>query len=116
MDFYESNFLNVFAHKQVTLAARSKAWTVFARSNTAIVGSNLNWGMNICVRLLCVCAVLCAGSSLATGSSPIQGIIPTVYKDQETENADKVKQRAVEPKTERQTDKHTKDRLWLEGG
>jgi hypothetical protein len=42
----------------ITVAARSKAWTVFARSNTGIVGSNPTWGMDVYVRLFCVCAVL----------------------------------------------------------
>jgi hypothetical protein len=53
-----------------TVAARSKAWTVFVRSNTGIVGSNHTWGIDDCVRLFCVCAVPCAGSGLATGWSP----------------------------------------------
>jgi hypothetical protein len=44
-----------------------KAWTVFARSNSGIVGSNPTRGMDVCVRLFCVFAVLCAGSGLATG-------------------------------------------------
>jgi hypothetical protein len=33
----------------ITVAARSKTWTVFARSNTGIVGSNPTWDINICV-------------------------------------------------------------------
>jgi hypothetical protein len=32
----------------------SKAWTVFARWNTGIVGSNPTGGMDACVRLFCV--------------------------------------------------------------
>jgi hypothetical protein len=43
----------------VTVAARSEAWTVFARSNVGIMGSNPTWGMDVNVRLFCVCAVLC---------------------------------------------------------
>jgi hypothetical protein len=43
----------------ITVAARSKTWTVFARWNTGIVGSNPTWGMDVSVRLFCVCAVLC---------------------------------------------------------
>jgi hypothetical protein len=35
-------------------AARSKAWTVFARSNTGIACSNTTRGMDACVRLFCV--------------------------------------------------------------
>jgi hypothetical protein len=60
--------------------ARSKAWTVFARLNTGIVGSNPTRDMNVCVRLLCVCVVLCAGSGLATGWSPVQRVLLTVYR------------------------------------
>jgi hypothetical protein len=52
-----------------------KTWTVLARSNTWIVGSNPTWDMNICV-----CTVLCAGSGLATGWSPVQGVLQTVYR------------------------------------
>jgi hypothetical protein len=54
---------------------RSKAWTVFARSSTEIVGSNPTWGMDVCV-----CVVLCVGSGLATGWSSFQGVLPTVYR------------------------------------
>jgi hypothetical protein len=32
------------------------------------------------VRLFCVCIVLCVGSGLATGWSPAQGVLPTVYR------------------------------------
>jgi hypothetical protein len=41
------------------------AINVFARSNTGVVGSNPTRGMYVCVRLFCVCAVLCVGSGLA---------------------------------------------------
>jgi hypothetical protein len=43
----------------ITVAVQPKAWTVFAHSNTGILGSNLTWGMDFCVRLFYVCAVLC---------------------------------------------------------
>jgi hypothetical protein len=65
-------------HLPIIVAALSKAWTVFARSNTGIVGSNPIRVMDVCVRLFCVCAVLCAGSGLAAGWSPVQGGVPTV--------------------------------------
>jgi hypothetical protein len=32
----------------------------------------------LCVRLFCVCVVLCVGSGLATGSSLLQGVLPSV--------------------------------------
>jgi hypothetical protein len=59
----------------ITVAAQSKAWTVFARSNTGIVGSNPTWGMDVSVRLLCV-----LGSVVSTGWSPIQGALSPVYR------------------------------------
>jgi hypothetical protein len=60
------------------VAARSKARTVFARSIAGIVGSNPTQGMDICI--VCICVVLCVCRDLETGWSPIQGVIPTVYK------------------------------------
>jgi hypothetical protein len=51
----------------VTVAAWSEAWTAFTGSNTEIVDSNPTGGMDVCVRLFCVCVVLCVGSGLATG-------------------------------------------------
>jgi hypothetical protein len=35
--------------------------------------------MDVCVCLFCVCVVLCLGSSLATGWSPVQGDLLIVY-------------------------------------
>jgi hypothetical protein len=61
----------------VTVAARSKAWTVSARLDAGIVGSNPIKDINIwcvCVRLCCVCVVLCLGSGLETGRSLVQGV------------------------------------------
>jgi hypothetical protein len=63
----------------ITVAARSKAWTVFARSNTGVVGSNDTRDMDVCVRLFCVCVVLCVGSGVATGWAPVKRVLPTVY-------------------------------------
>jgi hypothetical protein len=51
----------------MTVGARSKVWTVFARSNARIVGSILPQVVDVSVCLFCVCVVLCAGSGLATG-------------------------------------------------
>jgi hypothetical protein len=33
----------------ITVAERSKAWTVFTRSNSGIVGSNLSQVMDVCI-------------------------------------------------------------------
>jgi hypothetical protein len=51
----------------IRATARPKARTVLARSNTRFVGSNTTRGKDICVRLLCVCVVLCVGSGLEIG-------------------------------------------------
>jgi hypothetical protein len=45
---------------EITVAARSKARNVFARSNTEIMGSNPTQSMDICLHLFC----LCVGSGL----------------------------------------------------
>jgi hypothetical protein len=66
--------------KPITVAAWSKAWTVFACSNPGIVGLKATRGMDVCVRLFYVCVVLCVGSGLATGWSPVQGVLPAVYR------------------------------------
>jgi hypothetical protein len=48
------------------------------RLNTGTVASNPTRGMDVCMPLFCVCAVLCVGSGLVTGWSPVQGVLPTV--------------------------------------
>jgi hypothetical protein len=58
-----SIYLTTFITAQpITVAAWSKARTVFARSNAGIVGSNPNRGMDVCVYFVFV-----LGSGLATG-------------------------------------------------
>jgi hypothetical protein len=63
-----------------TVTERSKACTVFARSEAGIVGSNPTQDMDVwCVyEFFCVCVVLCLGSGLATGQSLVQGVLPSV--------------------------------------
>jgi hypothetical protein len=56
--------------KPITVATWSKAWTVCARLNTGVVGSNPTGGMDVCVPLFCVCVVLCIGRGLAAGLIP----------------------------------------------
>jgi hypothetical protein len=43
------------APQPITVAARSKAWTVFAHLNTGIVSSNPTQSMDACLCLFCVC-------------------------------------------------------------
>jgi hypothetical protein len=51
----------------ITVAARSETCTVFARSNSGIMGSNPTQGVDVYVRLFCVYVIRCIGSDLATG-------------------------------------------------
>jgi hypothetical protein len=57
----------LFSPWPIAVAAQSGTWSVFARSNAGIVGSNPTRVMDVYVRLFCVCAVLYVGSGLATG-------------------------------------------------
>jgi hypothetical protein len=63
----------------ITEAARCKAWRL-AHSNAEIVGSNTTQDMDVCVHVFCVCAVLCVGSGLEAGCSPVQGVLPSVHR------------------------------------
>jgi hypothetical protein len=45
----------------ITEVARSKDLTFLARSITRVVDSNPTRDMDVCVRLFCVCVVLCIG-------------------------------------------------------
>jgi hypothetical protein len=56
----------------------SEAYTVFYRSNTEIMGSNSSRGTGVCV-------IQCVDSGLATGWSPVQGLVRTVYRIKELE-------------------------------
>jgi hypothetical protein len=92
----------------ITVAARSTAWNVSVRSNTVTVGSNPTQGLDVCVRLFCVCVVLCVYSGLATGWSLVQGVLLTVYMIKKMK-ANKAKQKAVDEwmdgRIDRQTDR-----------
>jgi hypothetical protein len=82
--------------RPITVAALSKAWTVFVRSNAGIVSSNPTQDIGVCVRLFCVYVVLCVDGGLAKGWSPVQGVLPTVYRMKKLKKRPKP-QRAVEP-------------------
>jgi hypothetical protein len=82
VDYYYYYYITIttLTPSPITVAARSNAWTVFDRSNAGVVGSNPTQGMDVRVRLFCVCVVLCVDCGLATGWSPVQGDLPTVYR------------------------------------
>jgi hypothetical protein len=77
------------------VAAQSKAWTVFTRSKIGVVGSNPTKDMDAFVRLFCFCAVLCAGRVLRRADPPSKESYQ-LSKNQETEKAAKIQQKAVE--------------------
>jgi hypothetical protein len=55
-------YLNKYLNKNIkpiTVAARSKTWNNFVRSNNGIMGSNATRGMEACPRFFCVYVVLC---------------------------------------------------------
>jgi hypothetical protein len=66
--------------KPLTMAAESKAWIVFTRSNAGIVGSNPTHDMDVCVHLFCVYVVQCVGSGISKGWSPLQAVLSTVCR------------------------------------
>jgi hypothetical protein len=62
------------------VAARSKAWNIFAHSDTGIVGSNPTEGMDVSLHLFCVYVVLYVGRGLGAGWSLVQGLLLTKVK------------------------------------
>jgi hypothetical protein len=59
---------HLYSHDSLTtVAEQSKVQTVFAGSNTGIMGSNPTTGMDVFVPLFCVYVVLRVGSDVAKG-------------------------------------------------
>jgi hypothetical protein len=80
----------------ITVVARCEAWTVFARSNTGIVGSNPFQGMDMYVYSV-FCVVLCIGSGLEMGWSLVQESYRLHNNDYETEEEARAQHGPVEP-------------------
>jgi hypothetical protein len=62
--------------------------------------------MSLCV--YCVCVVLCVGSCLATGWSPVQGVLPTACRIKELKKrprSNKKDYRAIDRRMDRRTDR-----------
>jgi hypothetical protein len=74
----QRNFESLIDREPITVAARAyKTWTIFARSNTGIVGSNPIQGMDVFVHTVSV-----LGSGLATGWSPVKGVLHGISFEQ----------------------------------
>jgi hypothetical protein len=85
------------ARPPLTVAARPKAWTVFAVSNAGMLSSNIIRGMNVYVCVYSVCVVLCVGRGLATDWSPVQAALPTGCRIKKLNKRTSPNKRAVEP-------------------
>jgi hypothetical protein len=82
---------------QITVSARSKAWTLLAHWNAGIVCSNPTQSMNVCV-CFSVFLLFCVGSVLATAWSLVRRVILTVKKYYyETEAEARAQQKTEEP-------------------
>jgi hypothetical protein len=82
------------------VAARSKAWTVFVRSNTGIVGSNSTQGMDVCVYVYSVFVLSCVlVAALRRADHYSKESHRLCKKDYETEEQARVQQRTVKPLT-----------------
>jgi hypothetical protein len=72
---YKECFSSKKSPPPITVAARSKAWTVFARSNARIMASYPTQGMDDSMFVLS-----CVSIGLASGWCPVRGVLPTVYR------------------------------------
>jgi hypothetical protein len=84
-------------NEPITVAARSKAYIFFSRSNSGIVDSSPTQGMDVSLLLFCLYVVLCVGSGLATCWSPVHGVLPTVNRIKELKKSPKSKKKTVGP-------------------
>jgi hypothetical protein len=82
----------------VTMAARPKAWTVFARSNAGMVRSNPTQGMDVCVCVHSVSVLSCVWmAALRRADLSPRESYRLCKKDYETEEEARAQQRALEP-------------------
>jgi hypothetical protein len=88
---------NFIRFVQFVIFACSTAWNVSAGSNTGIVCSNPTWSMDVCVRLFCVCAVLCVQVAALRRADPRPRSPTDCVKNKKNWKATKIQQKAVEP-------------------
>jgi hypothetical protein len=78
------------------VAARSKAWTVFARSDGGIVGSNPTQGMDVCVFVYSVFMLSCVEVAALRRADPLSKVSYRLCKkDYETEEEARAQQRSL---------------------
>jgi len=65
-----------YSSSRSQIPERSEPSTVFGRSNVEIAGSNPARGMDVCLRFSVLLS--CVGRGLASGRSPVQGVLPNV--------------------------------------
>jgi hypothetical protein len=87
----------------ITVAERSKAWSVFARSDAGIVGSDPTRGMDVCV-CVCVCVYILfmLSSVYVEALRRVDHSSKESYrlcKKDETEEEARAQQRAIKPLT-----------------
>jgi hypothetical protein len=90
VDCFSRNFAKVLQAGPMTVATRSEAWNVFARSNTEIVDSNLTEGMDVCLRLFCLCCQRRA-------DPPSKESYLTVYRIKKPKKRPRSNKKIVEP-------------------
>jgi hypothetical protein len=82
----------------ITVAERSEAWTVFARSNAGIVGSNPTQGMDVYVSVYYVFVLSCVQvAALKRADHSPKEFYGLRKKYYETEEEARAQQRVVEP-------------------
>jgi hypothetical protein len=91
-NIFVGNMVVYIADVPITVAARSKTWTVFARSNAGVFGSNLTQGMDVCVYIYSVFVL-----SLRRADPPSEESYRLCKNDYETEEEVRAQQRAVVP-------------------
>jgi hypothetical protein len=75
----------------ITVAALSKTWTVFTRSNTVNVGLNPTRGMDFCVRIFSF-VLFCVKVAALRRTDPRPRSHTDCVQDQEAEKAAKVQE------------------------
>jgi hypothetical protein len=98
----------------ITVAARSKEWTVFVRSKAGIVGSNPTQGMDVCVCVYSVFVLSCVHvAALRRADDSFKETYSLCKNDYETEEEATAQQRAVEPLMARMDTRFTLECIML---